>query len=110
MNTVDQKVGKRIAGERKIAGYTQAELAEKVGMWPENISRLETGAAMPSLARLAAIARVLDIDLHQLFWARRKARPEDEAIERLVWLLSRRTAAEIELVTTLAAAVFKHVG
>ena len=110
MNTVDQKVGRRIASERRIAGYTQAELAEKVGTAPETISRLETGAAMPSLHRIAAVARALDIDLHQLFWARPKGRPEDEAIERHVWLLSRRTATEIDLVTTLAAAVLKHVG
>ena len=39
MSTVEEKLGKRIARQRKAVGLTQAQLAETVGVQPETISR-----------------------------------------------------------------------
>ncbi|MBV2184692.1 MAG: helix-turn-helix domain-containing protein [Rhizobium sp.] len=61
-----QRLGRNIAAARKAQGWTQATLAERVGMEPESISRIERGATLPSLAvleRLAALLRTSVADL-----------------------------------------------
>ena len=108
MARIGQKIGQRIASQRKLAGVTQARLAEQIGVEPETISRLETGASMPSLAKIAATADALDIELRELFRFRTTDAAVEAAIDRLVWLVSRRTVQEIELVIELAARVFAH--
>src|SRR5688572_25304008 len=98
MSLVGRKIGQRIAERRKLFGFSQARLAEALGVEPETISRLETGRSMPSLATLEAIAGALQIHVGDLFRLRASDSPEDAAIERLVWLVSRRTAKEIEFI------------
>ena len=109
MNHIAKRIGERIGAERRLAGLSQARLAEKVGVAPETISRLETGAAVPSVESLVSVAAELHIELHDLFRFRPGSGPKERAIEKLLWVVSRRTAADIELVTTLAAAVFDHM-
>ena len=41
MSRIEQRLGRRIAHLRHAAGLTQEELAEKVGVAPETLSRLE---------------------------------------------------------------------
>jgi len=108
MTSLERKLGRRIAQQRQLAGLTQAQLAEKIGIEPETLSRLETGVAMPSLARVEEVAEVLGIELRELFRLRPADRAEDEAIDRLVWLVSRRSVQEIELVTDVAARILAH--
>src|SRR5438874_2227586 len=108
MARIQHRIGQRIANQRKLIGVTQARLAEQIGVEPETISRLETGASMPSLARIAATAAALEIELRELFRLRTTDGPVEAAIDRLVWLVSRRTVQEIELVIDLAARVFAH--
>ena len=109
MTPVERKLGRRIAAQRSLTGLSQARLAEKVGVAVETISRLETGAAIPSIGRLVSIADALKIELHELVRSRPRDSPEDRAIERLVWLMSRRPAREIDFVTSIAASIFDHI-
>jgi transcriptional regulator with XRE-family HTH domain len=106
MESIEKRLGHRIAGQRRLAGLSQARLAEKIGVSPETISRLETGAAAPSIARLASIARALEVELQELFRLRPGDDPRELALRNLLWVVSRRTVQEIELVTNLAATVF----
>src|SRR2546421_8909433 len=105
MTLVERKLGRRIAVERQLAGLSQADLAERLGLEPETLSRLETGNAMPSLARIETIAETLGIEVRELFRFRSTDRPMDEAIDRLVWMVSRRSVEEIKLVTDIAARI-----
>jgi transcriptional regulator with XRE-family HTH domain len=108
MDFLDGTVGRRIAERRRSAGWSQARLAEKVNLSTETISRLETGATMPSLTRLAAIAQALDVNLPDLF--RRDDGDEHErALEHLRARLWRRTAREIELITVLADPILDFI-
>jgi transcriptional regulator with XRE-family HTH domain len=109
MDHIAKRMGERIGAQRRLAGLSQARLAEKVGVAPETISRLETGAAMPSVESLVSVAGELHIELHDLFRFRPGDGPKERAIERLLWVVSRRATADIELVTTLAAAVFDYM-
>ena len=109
MDHIAKKIGERIAQQRRLAGLSQARLAEKVGVAPETISRLETGAAVPSVESLVSVAGELQIELHELFRFRPEDGPKERAIEKLLWVVSRRPAADVELVTALAATVFEHM-
>lgn len=69
MSGIDSRVGGRIAEFRRAADLTQAQLAEKVGVATETISRLERGIAVPSLGRLEEIAQALAVELADFFVA-----------------------------------------
>lgn len=59
-------LGKNISEKRKEIGWTQAELAEQIGVDTETISRFERGSSMPSLLRLERLAAALDMPLSGL--------------------------------------------
>lgn len=48
---------------RRAKGWTQAELAERVGVTPRTVRWWESGNRMPRLNQAAALARVLGVDL-----------------------------------------------
>ncbi len=60
------KVGKALATERKRLGLSQQAVAEKIGIEPESISRIENGAIAPTLARLRQFAQVYGCSMESL--------------------------------------------
>lgn len=60
------RMGRAIAVRRQQKQFTQAELAEKIEVEQETISRFERGATLPSLGRLADIADALSCPLEDL--------------------------------------------
>ncbi len=63
-------VGKNIKKIRKAKKWTQAQLAEKVGVEPVSIARIETGLNFPKEENLTAIAAALDVNVSDLFVAK----------------------------------------
>ncbi len=61
------KLRTTIAERRVEAGITQAELAEAVGVRRETIGRLEKGQYNPSLKLAMDLAKILDVDIYDLF-------------------------------------------
>jgi tellurite methyltransferase len=59
-------LGKRIAAARKGAGLTQNDLALKVGVTAQAVSKWERGNACPDIAILDEIADALGISLIEL--------------------------------------------
>jgi transcriptional regulator with XRE-family HTH domain len=108
MKTIEERLGQRIARQRKAAGLTQAELAEKVNVQPETISRVETGIRAASLELLGHLAEALELELHELFRLHDADDPKNRALERLLWFASRLSPTEIELVMDVGAAVIGH--
>lgn len=63
-----QRVGARVAVLRKERGLTQAQVAERAGLTPEHVSRVENAATSnPGLATLVALAGALGVELRELF-------------------------------------------
>jgi len=60
-------LGKRLRLLRNERGLTLVRLGHQVGLSASYLSRIERGLAMPSLAGLATIARVLDIEVGHFF-------------------------------------------
>lgn len=59
-------LGERIRQLRKEAGWSQAELGEKVGTDSQRISRYETAKITPSLDAIVRIAEILNVSIDHL--------------------------------------------
>lgn len=71
---LQKKLGQRIAELRKTLELTQTGLAKKVGCSVEFISLVERGVNAPSVAGLEKFARVLRVEVRDLFTFERKQR------------------------------------
>lgn len=102
---VQRLLGSRVAQRRKAARLTQEQLAEKVGVVTETISRLERGAVIPPVSKLVSIAEAIGVELADLFRFRDTNTGKDDAIERVVIAVSKRKQAEIETIADIAERV-----
>lgn len=70
-STTEQKLmksfGMRVAAVRKSRGFTQQELAERIGMSVVAIAYIETGKRWARLGTLTKIAQALQVDVSDLF-------------------------------------------
>lgn len=68
MNTkVLANLGKQLKSIRKEKGLTQEDLADKVGIHPTYVGKLELGKCNPSTKMLFRISRGLGVKLYDLF-------------------------------------------
>lgn len=68
-----KRLGRNIAERRKQLGWTQEQVAERVGVDAETISRFERGANLPSLLTLENLSNALRLPVSELL---SKQRPE----------------------------------
>ncbi|MBD5496585.1 MAG: helix-turn-helix transcriptional regulator [Lachnospiraceae bacterium] len=61
-----EKIGKFIAKCRKENGYTQASLAEKLGITDRAISKWENGKSMPDASIMLELCELLKINVNEL--------------------------------------------
>lgn len=66
MTTDAVKVGKAIAYLRKKVGYTQRELADRIGVSDKAVSKWERGLGIPDTSTIGKIAILLDSDTDSL--------------------------------------------
>ena len=59
---IGKRVGQNIRVARTEAGLTQTELAERLGIHQESVSRWERGTVTPSVSQVFRIAEALGID------------------------------------------------
>lgn len=55
---------------RKLKSFQQEDLAKKSGLSADEISKIERGVANPTLASLEQIAKILGVDIEELFLER----------------------------------------
>lgn len=67
-NNIDliKKIGYAIANRRRMAGLTQAEVAERLGISNDAISRMERGSIMPTVLRLIQFAEIFHCEAADL--------------------------------------------
>ena len=61
-----EKIGKFIAQCRKENGYTQASLAEKLGITDRAVSKWENGKSMPDASIMLELCELLKINVNEL--------------------------------------------
>ena len=64
---LQKKLGKRIASLRKNRKLTQEQMAEALGCSVEFISLVERGVNAPSVAGLEKFAKILKVEVKELF-------------------------------------------
>lgn len=67
MNTLQQRLGLRIALLRRRAGLSQEELAERTAYSVDFIGLVERGVNAPTVSRLKDIADALSVEVWHLF-------------------------------------------
>ncbi|NLI70282.1 MAG: helix-turn-helix transcriptional regulator [Firmicutes bacterium] len=65
---MSNKVGKRIKGLRRLKGFTQQELAEKIDISVTMLSHIERGLRKPEPRILELIVAVLEVPSEELFF------------------------------------------
>lgn len=65
-------LGKNIANLRKEKGFTQAELGDLLGVSNQAVSKWEMEMTMPDVMLLPEIAKVLGVDLNDLYGVKRE--------------------------------------
>ena len=67
MKSTSKLIGARIKELRRAKGFSQDQLSERVNIDPKHLSRIELGKSFSSLETLEGIAKVLEVDLKDLF-------------------------------------------
>ena len=97
--------GKFIAEERKKKGYSQAELASKLGITNKTVSKWETGKGFPDVSLLLPLCDVLDISVNELLSGKRLevANYEEHAEANMVAIIEKNKKIPIQarVVTTM---------
>lgn len=60
------EIGKKIANTRKELGITQVELADKMAVTRQTVSRWESEAALPDVEKISQIATILNVSCDYL--------------------------------------------
>lgn len=97
IETLRKTIAHCIRTLRKASGISQERLAEAAGIGPEHLSKIETGARMPSLEALANIAAALGVPAATLLGGTDRADYSDRA-GRLAVALSRLTEDDADFV------------
>lgn len=80
-----RKLGANIAARRRARKWSQEELAERLGVASETISRFERGAALPSLLTLQRLGQMLRAPITQLL-VDTSPGPDDQAAAISAWI------------------------
>ena len=80
---LNQSIGKMISNARKVAGLTQAELSEIVGVSEKYLSRIECGRQMPNVVIVIKLCEVLNISADNLFSLNQAISSDDKILEEI---------------------------
>lgn len=75
-----QEIGAFISKCRKDKGFTQAQLAELLGVSDKSVSRWENGKTMPDFSLYEPLCDALDIEVSELLYAKRL--DDNEKVEK----------------------------
>jgi transcriptional regulator with XRE-family HTH domain len=67
MKSTNELIGARIKELRRTKKLSQEQLSERIGVDPKHLSRIELGKSFSSLETLEGIAKVLQVELKDLF-------------------------------------------
>ncbi|MBT8768727.1 helix-turn-helix domain-containing protein [Metapseudomonas boanensis] len=101
-------VGQAIARQRARCELSQEQVAERLGIGSEAVSRIERGIVMPNVERLVELAAIFGCETADLLTAG-SSRPADQT-RRLYDLLSRLEAQDRELVMDMVERLVTRLG
>lgn len=72
---MNQTLGKRIGALRREKGLKQDELAEKLGISPQAVSKWETDQTCPDISLLPTLAKILGVSVDELLLGKQESTP-----------------------------------
>jgi transcriptional regulator with XRE-family HTH domain len=107
---ISNKVGLRIRELRRIAGLTQAELAEVANLSNNYIGAIERGQRSPALETIDKIAIALKVPVYELFiFGRYKRNKVYKATEELIKKVSGKKADDIYFAAEILESVLQKL-
>ena len=105
------KIGKFIADERKIKGYTQKQLSEKLGVSDKTISKWECGNGFPEASLLLPLCNELEITVNELLTGERisKQSYKEKAEENMVNLIKEKEENKQKILLTTIIGVISTI-
>lgn len=97
-------IGQNVRRVRLAHGWSQELLAERIGLEPLSVSRIETGRTAPSISALADLADALEVPLARLVDVRREASAQGSMVH-LVAIGEEMTVAEREIAIAVVQAL-----
>ena len=76
--TMNMEFGNRLASYRKKAGLSQEELADKLGVTRQAVSKWECGESSPDTDNLIALAKLYNVTLDELIYGEKAKDKKDE--------------------------------
>jgi transcriptional regulator with XRE-family HTH domain len=103
---VRRQLGERLKHLRRVRGYTQEQLAERIDINPKYLSSIERGVENPTLELIGRLAHGLQVEVYELFQGGPEAGQPDRLRQRLLGLIAEIRAEELpRLVRVLEALV-----
>lgn len=103
-----RQIGERIRSLRKLARFTQEELAERADLSVQFVGFIERGQAKPTLDSLEKLAKALRVRIEDLFrFPKNYSQQTKEEIQQIGWLLRDKRPEEIRLFHHLIEQVFE---
>jgi transcriptional regulator with XRE-family HTH domain len=97
--------GKFIADERKKKGYTQTQLADRLGISNRTVSKWETGNGFPDVSLLLPLSEELDVSVNELLSGEKISKEDYEkrAEENMVKIISKnqKVSREERIISTV---------
>ncbi|HEJ4883547.1 TPA: helix-turn-helix transcriptional regulator [Pseudomonas aeruginosa] len=104
---INKKIGKTLARKRQIAGFTQEEVADRLGIGSEAYSRIERGLVSPGITKLYELADMFECGV-ETFLVEGSRRPTDQG-ERIARELASLSASDRAMIVALVSALTKRL-
>ena len=102
-------LGERIAFHRKQLNISQRELARRIGVTGQSISKIELGTGMPSMSMLTNIANELNVSLGELMESEEKVdKAEYDKLLEENQMLKQMIKLQKEKITELENKILSH--
>lgn len=105
--TINKRIGKVIARKRKIADFTQEEVAERLGIGAEAFSRIERGLVSPGIPKLYELAEMFECGV-DAFLVEGSRRPTEQ-VEVMTRALEGLALADRQLIVRIVVALAKRL-
>ncbi|MGO1119940.1 helix-turn-helix domain-containing protein [Rhodovibrionaceae bacterium A322] len=79
---IDETVGAKVCELRQLNGFSQAALAEKLGISFQQVQKYEKGANRISASKLYEISQVLDVPVEVFFEDARRQDEDSHGVDR----------------------------
>ncbi len=87
INEINRKIADNLIRFRKAAGYTQAELAEKINYSDKSVSKWESGNGIPDVYTLMQLAELYGVTLDDFVGTGTQIKPEKKATKMRVFIM-----------------------